>query len=98
MTGSSSDSGVSVPDFSKIAKGFNIKAVKISNPKTLSKQIKNVLQTKGSVLCEVITETNYSFSPKLSAKKLPDGTMISPSLEDMFPFLDRKEFEENLIK
>jgi acetolactate synthase-1/2/3 large subunit len=98
MTGSSSDSGVSVPDFSKIAKGFNIKAVKISNPKTLSKQIKDVLQTKGSVLCEVITETNYSFSPKLSAKKLANGTMISPSLEDMFPFLDRKEFEENLIK
>lgn len=98
MTGSSSDSGVSVPDFSKIAKGFNIKAVKISNPKTLSKQIKNVLKTKGSILCEVITETNYSFSPKLSAKKLPDGTMVSPSLEDMFPFLDRKEFEENLIK
>lgn len=98
MTGSSSDSGVSVPDFSKIAKAFDMKTVKISNPKTLSKQIKNVLKTKGSILCEVITETNYSFSPKLSAKKLPDGTMVSPSLEDMFPFLDRKEFEENLIK
>ena len=24
--------------------------------------------------------------------------MISPSLEDMYPFLDRKEFEENMIK
>ena len=28
------------------------------------------------------------------AKRLPDGTMVSPSLEDMFPFLDRKEMEE----
>lgn len=38
------------------------------------------------------------FSPKLSAKQMPDGTIVSPSLEDMYPFLDRKEFESNMIK
>ena len=40
---------------------------------------------------------NYDFSPKLSAKKLADGTMVSPSLEDMSPFLSKDELEENII-
>jgi len=44
-----------------------------------------------------MVEKEYAFSPKLSAKKLPDGTMVSPSLEDMFPFLDRDEYERNLL-
>ena len=60
-------------------------------------QIKDVLNSKGAILCEVIVEKEYAFLPKLSARKLEDGTMISPSLEDMYPFLDREEFEGNII-
>ena len=30
--------------------------------------------------------------PNVSAMKLPDGSMISKPLEDMYPFLDREEF------
>lgn len=29
---------------------------------------------------------------------MPDGSIVSPSLEDMFPFLDREEFESNMLK
>ena len=29
---------------------------------------------------------------------MPDGTMASPSLENMYPFLDTKEFYKNIIK
>jgi len=41
--------------------------------------------------------SDYTFAPKLSARKLPDGTMVSPTLEDMFPFLDKKEFAESKL-
>ena len=98
MTGSGVDSGVSVPNFIKIGKAFGLKTKKIKNPKTMEKEIKEILKLKEPVLCEVMVEKEYSFLPKLSAKKLPNGTMVSPSLEDMYPFLDRKEFEENIIK
>jgi acetolactate synthase-1/2/3 large subunit len=33
----------------------------------------------------------------LASKKLPDGTMSSPSLEDMAPFLSREEFLQNIV-
>ena len=97
MTGSGADSGVSVPDFISVGKAFGLKTKRIENPKTMKDEIKEVLNTEGAILCEVIVEKDYSFAPKLSARKLDDGTMISPSLEDMFPFLERKEYEENMI-
>lgn len=97
MTGSGVESGVSVPDFVKIGEAFGLKSRRITNPKTMPEDIKEVLSAPGAVLCEVMVEKEYSFLPKLSARKLDDGTMVSPSLEDMYPFLDRKEFEENFI-
>lgn len=98
LTACSVCSGVTLPDFTKIGKSFNLKSIKIKKATLLEKQIKEVLDYNGPVLCEVILESDYIFLPKLSSKKLEDGTMISPSLEDMYPFLDRKEFEENIIK
>ena len=96
MTGSGVESGVSVPDFIKVGEAFGLKTKRITNPKNMADEIKEVLSTPGAVLCEVMVEREYSFLPKLSARKLDDGTMVSPSLEDMYPFLDRKEFEENI--
>ena len=97
MTGSGEDSGVSVPDFCKLAKGFGIKSIKISSVEEMDLKIKDVLGYNEPIICEVMVETEYAFLPKLSSRKLDDGTMISPSLEDMFPFLERDEFMENLL-
>ncbi len=97
MTGSGIESGVSVPDFVKVASAFGLKTKKITFPQNMQEEILEVLNTEGPVLSEVITEKDYIFAPKLSARTLPDGTMISPSLEDMYPFLDREEFEKNII-
>lgn len=97
MTGSGIDSGVSVPNFIKIGKSFGLKTKRIKNPKKMEQEIKEVLKSKEPILCEVMVEKEYAFYPKLSAKKLPGGTMVSPTLEDMYPFLDREEFNNNII-
>ncbi len=98
MTGSGSDSGVGMPDFCALAEGFGLSSVKIDSVNDLEKKIKDVLDFEGSIVCEIVVQKEYIFTPKLSSRKLDDGTMISPSLEDMFPFLDREEFESNIIK
>lgn len=98
MTGSGFDSGVGMPNWEILTKGFGLKYAKIENTANLNQQIAEVLNYNNGILCEVILEKEYNFCPKLSAKKLNDGTMISPSLEDMAPFLPREEFEKNLIK
>ena len=98
MTGSGFYSGVGMPNWEILTKGFGLKYTKIENTANLNQQIAEVLNYNNGILCEVILEKEYNFCPKLSAKKLNDGTMISPSLEDMAPFLPREEFEKNLIK
>lgn len=97
-TACTENSGVELPDFIKIGNAFGIKTVKINNINDLENQIQEVLNTEDAVLCEVMLTPNYIFAPKLSAKKLDDGTMISPSLEDLYPFLPRDEFESNMIE
>jgi acetolactate synthase-1/2/3 large subunit len=37
------------------------------------------------------------FAPRIASRRLPDGRMVSAPLEDMFPFLDRAEFLDNLF-
>lgn len=98
MTACTENSGVSIPDFIKVGKAFGLETIKIDSLTDLELQIKKVLEKQGPVLCEVMLSPDYIFAPKLSAKKLEDGTMISPSLEDMYPFLDRKEYEENILR
>lgn len=97
MTACTENSGVSIPDFIKVGKAFGLETIKIDSLTDLELQIKKVLEKQGPVLCEVMLSPDYIFAPKLSAKKLEDGTMISPSLEDMYPFLDRDEYKGNIL-
>ena len=97
MTACTRQSGVTLPDFVKLGDVFGLQTARIEKAENLEKQIQDVLNMPGPVLCEVMLSPGYIFAPKLSARKLPDGTMVSPSLEDLFPFLDRKELEDNKI-
>ena len=97
FTGAGSESGVSTPDFISVANAFGIKAVRISDNEMMQEQIKSVLDYNGPVLCDVQVKSDYIFSPKLSSKKLEDGTMVSASLEDMYPFLDRDTYDSCII-
>lgn len=59
--------------------------------------IMGVLNRQGNALCEVIVTRDQVFEPKSAAKRLPDGRIVSPPLEDMAPFLPREELQENMI-
>ncbi len=95
--GDGRNSGVSLPDFVKVGTAFGIKSLRVDKPENLDKAIAEALEGDEPVICEVMVNSDYVFSPKLSARVLPDGSMESPSLEDMFPFLPREEFAENMI-
>ena len=88
---------MSLPDFVKIGTAFGIKSLRVDKPENLDKAIAETLEGNEPVICEVMVNPDYVFTPKLSARVLPDGSMESPSLEDMFPFLPREEFAENMI-
>ncbi len=98
LTACSESSGVSMPDFYEVAKAFKLHTVRIDSIDNIEEKINEVLNYDGAVFCEVILTKDYFFLPKLASKALEDGTMVSPSLEDMFPFLDREEFDDCFFK
>ena len=42
---------------------------------------------------EAVVDDKQNFEPKLSSKVEADGKLVSSPLDDMFPFIDRKEYE-----
>lgn len=95
--GMGSESGdLGFPNFQKLADAFGIPYIHIKNNQELASKISKVLQHDGYVMCEVFVTTTQKFEPKSATKKLDDGTLISPPLEDMAPFLSREELAENM--
>lgn len=84
------------PDFEKLAGAYGIPYCKICSNRELGEKIKAVLDAESFFLCEVICSTTQIFEPKSATKKLEDGTLVSPPLEDMAPFLSREELKENM--
>jgi len=90
--------GVSFPNFVELAKALSIPSKSVRNMNEWrSNTVKSMLESKHCVLLEIIVDPSIPFSPKLASRKLPDGTMESPSLEDMAPFLSKDELALNKI-
>ena len=90
-------SGVTFPDLVRIAEAYGIPAVRVSHRHELEDAIDAALTSPGPALVDVVMDPTQTFVPKVIAERLPDGTLVSKPLEDMFPFLDREEFAENLL-
>ncbi|MCR5046593.1 MAG: thiamine pyrophosphate-binding protein [Treponema sp.] len=93
LVGVCDGNGLSFPDFEKLSAAFGIPYYKIDSVSDASQKISEALKTKGPVFVEPFVDSEQFFSPKLSSRKLPDGSMVSPSLEDMFPFLPQEEMK-----
>ena len=95
--GSDPESGYSCPDIIKVATAYGIKAERVRNHEELHSRIDQILAEPGPFVCEIIMPEDQPLIPRVSSLKTPDGTIISKPLEDMYPFLDRKEFLENMV-
>jgi acetolactate synthase I/II/III large subunit len=96
LIGEGAESGVTFPNFVKIAEAHGLRGMRIEG-ENFSSQIAAALNTEGPIVCEVILDRAQGFEPKLSSKRLPDGKMVTAPLEDMAPFLPRDEFKRNLL-
>lgn len=85
------------PDFSRLSGAFGIEYVSICDNEELENTIQQVIEHHGSIVCEVFVTTTQIFEPKSATKKMEDGTLISPPLEDLAPFLPRDELKENMF-
>ncbi len=88
---------ISFPDYEKIASAFGYEYRKICNTSQMNCIIEEVLNMTGPVITEVFTGTEQVWEPKSSTKRLDDGTLVSPPLEDLAPFLPQDELQNIMI-
>ena len=88
---------LSFPSFEKIAKAFGYPYFSAHSNAEMREAVDQALSMEGAVFTEIFTDTDQVWEPKSSARRLPDGTIVSPPLEDLAPFLPREELRENMI-
>lgn len=92
--GSTPESGVSAPNFCKVAEAYGIGSINYYTNDYLEKYLHNVLDHKGPYLVEIKMQPNQILIPRVQSIKDKEGKIISTSLENMFPFLPEDELKE----
>ena len=97
LTGESAATGASLPDMVKVGCAYGISSLRIDRESQLA-QIDYALAAEGPALIDVVLDPSQEFEPRSRARQLADGRIVSPNLEDMYPFLDETELMDNMIK
>ena len=95
FSGSSVDSGVSFPEFSDIAQVFGFDYTCVRNKSNLTELIRPLKSDKPELI-EIMMDPDQKYFPRLATNKLPDGTLVSPPLEDLDPKIELSQLE-NLL-
>jgi acetolactate synthase-1/2/3 large subunit len=95
--GAGPTSGVTFPDFPKLIAAFGFPFRRCERHVDMSDAIVATLNADGPAVCEIMLDENQPFAPKLAAKQLPSGRIMSPALEDLSPFLPREELRDNML-
>ena len=85
--GSNLDSGVSCPDFAKLADTFGFRYLKLAESSQITSSVEGLLAADGPVLLEVVMYPEQLFIPRVGTIKGENGGLISPPLEDMIPLI-----------
>lgn len=77
------------PNFIDICNAYKMKAIALKSPGEVNQVIDEVFKFDGPVVCDVDIHEHHTYEPRIFGFAAP--------IEDMYPYIDRKEFRENMI-
>ena len=90
------DSGdLGFPHLEKLVPAYDLPYYRIDDNQKMSKELDRILAQTAPFVCEVFVDIEQKFEPKAAAKMLPDGSIVSVPLDDMYPFLSEEELKGN---
>ena len=95
--GCTPQTGLTLPDVCAVAQAYGIGTARIEDQTDLAAQVRQVLEMPGPVVCDVHVIPEEARAPRVTSVQLPNGSFASKPLEDLWPFLDREEFRQNMI-
>jgi acetolactate synthase-1/2/3 large subunit len=97
LAGADPTSGVTLPALRAVVAAFGLPYARIETDRDLTARVRELLDTSGPVVVEVLMPREEPRAPSLSSMRKPDGSMVSKPLEDLWPFLPREEFLSNMV-
>ncbi len=90
-------SGLSLPDFTKIAKAFGILTREFNSLNLLSHSLQSLLDTAAQVPVLIVMhmDPHEVISPRVQAKT-ENGKFVPTDIADLWPYLPREEFASNM--
>ena len=95
--GEGPNTGVWCPELEKIAEAYEIPYLRIDDVDHIDEVVKKAFSISGPVICEVITPEWQALIPRITSEKMPDGRLVAHEYSDMYPFLSREEYMQNMI-
>ncbi|MGH9410438.1 MAG: thiamine pyrophosphate-binding protein [Vicinamibacterales bacterium] len=96
LVGADSVSGVSNPDFRKLAAAYGIRYGRADTTAAADGAIRSALLGGDPVLCEINVDPAQERTPRVMSRRREDGSMESGTLENMYPFLNPDEVSRNM--
>jgi len=97
LSGEGPANGVSFPDYCKLATAYGLPTQRLDSP-AFSDILREFLAQPGPGVCDVVLDDRQQFEPRMSSRQLDDGRIVTPPLEDMYPFLPRDELAANVLR
>ncbi len=97
FVGEGPESGVWCPELEKIAAAYEMPYFKIESIEEIDTVVEKVFAIEGPVICEVMTPKWQALVPRITSEKMPDGRLVAHEYSDMYPFLDREEYKNNMV-
>ena len=92
--GADATSGVSNPNFIKLADAYGIPAHKLKTLDDVKNNLGYLLDQPGPMFIEVNMVRDQLLIPRVQSKKDSEGKIVSGSLDAMFPFLSDLTVEQ----
>jgi acetolactate synthase-1/2/3 large subunit len=97
LVGCDATSGLTLPSITKVARAYGISTRSVRGQARLREVVRDVLNTPGPVLCEVVVAPDQPVGPRVSSVVRADGSIVSRPLEDLYPFLSREQLRANML-
>ncbi|OAQ38802.1 hypothetical protein A5893_12190 [Pedobacter psychrophilus] len=94
IAASSEETGVTFPNWQKLADAYAISFIKESRYGYLSDVFNKMINKKGPLMIEIIIPENVIMIPAVTSVRLPNGSFKSNRLHEMTPELTAKQLSE----
>ena len=88
---------LSFPSLEKLAWAYGYPYAACKSNDEIDSTLERAFSADGAFIAEIFVDPTQLFEPKSATKRLEDGTLVSPPLEDLAPFLDREELKKIMI-